>query len=356
MSEKGEPFGLIEARSNARWWMLPLSSRSQARTGLGLFHPVSPFARASKFGGSLACAFGLQRLVFRTKLRLTGFNKLLDLFPGSIASSMAIFTGTDGPHRKTTIQFADCDAKILGYGKLSRSQRVIPWIENEARILNTLSELCLKTVDVPSALSLQKSRKSCLLITDSQKSRQSEMPRELKQAHVDFLKEISARTKRDDWSDQINVMRQRYSKVHSVMSANCSASVAAALDRLAAGPPLPSVLAHGDFTPWNSFSGRRLYVFDWEYAERRTIGYDTVHFAFATRLTQEASKLQNTAITALNSVHPELDVLMTRSALLAYLCNHTLFFAIRELEGQGRIDGWTDSLKMLELIQQLLVA
>ena len=45
----------------------------------------------------------------------------------------------------------------------------------------------------------------------------------------------------------------------------------------ALGPP---VLSHGHFTPWNTFFvDGRLYVFDWEYAERSNpAGYDLIHF------------------------------------------------------------------------------
>lgn len=352
-SERGEPYGLVAARSNARWWLLPLCSGQQARAGLELFHPVSFAARVAKSGASLACRLGLQRLAFGAGPRLSSADRFVSTFPQGAASSLTIFTGTEGPHRKTAIQFTDRGARILGYGKLSRSPQVIPWIETEAQVLQEVGELQLRTADVPRVLDLRRMDSGVLLITDSKKGSTSSMPRTLTRAHVAFLAELAARTEGSDWPSHVEAMRARLAAIKPVMGPEWQARIGAALDRLSVGPELPVVLAHGDFTPWNTFHGDRLYVFDWEYARRDSLGHDALHFTFADRLLQDAARLESTALKVLGSLHTELDA---RQSLLAYLCSNTLLFAQRECDGLRRIDGWADSTRLAPLIDRLLEA
>ena len=355
-SERGDCYGLVAARSNPRWWILPLSSSAQTRAGLELFHPATLAAQVIKSGAAFACSLGLQRFAFRSGPKLTGVRKFAATFPIGTASSVAIFTGTEGPHRKTTVQFSDYESRILGYAKLSRSPQVTPWIEAEARILKEVAALHLETADTPSMLDLRRLNDAVMLITDSKKERNCSTPRALTKAHVNFITELAARTAGTDWPDHVESMRKRFARVRPVMGDICRARVQTAIERLSAGPQLPVVLTHGDFTPWNSFLGRRLYVFDWEYAGRRALGHDIVHFIFATRLFQDPLCLEAAALAALGAVYPDLDATTARLLLLAYLCNHTLLFAQREYEGLRRIDGWMDSTHVLPLIDRLLQA
>lgn len=341
--DAGAHFGIVSGRSNARWWLIPLASGRQARSGLDLFQPMSQMARVSKACAAFTCAVGLQRVVFRAGLRLSGTAALAATFPQGGAAEIAIFTGTDGPHRKTAIQFADAEAEILGYGKLSRSPVVIPWLEAEERNLREVAALSLITADTPCALELRQEGDATLLITDSRKGDDFRTPRALGEAHAAFLAELAARTAGADWSGYLASLRADAAAAKAVLSTEWQARLARTLERLTSGPALTVTLAHGDFTPWNSFLGQRLYVFDWEYAGRRAAGYDAIHFTLASYPNCSVLELRARAIATLARLNLFLTPAEREAALLAYLCDLSLLLARRQAEGLTRIDLWEDA-------------
>lgn len=345
----GSPFGLIRARSNARWWIVPLESSRHAASGLDLFQPASASAKVIKAAARISCQLGLQRQVFRKKLHLSGAEELAASFPTG-ASTCAIFTGTDGPHRKTTLQFIGKNGAIIGYGKLSRSATIIPWLENEAHFLDTIASTQLTSVETPRVKEFRKQSGVVLLLTDSKKNAGFGTPLKLGNAHAEFLNELASKMSGGDWKSYIGNLRHRFEEVKTVLGEIWRQRLLKLLDLLATGPDLPLTLAHGDFTPWNSFQGEKLYVFDWEYAGKRARGYDAAHFTFATMPLAEPDAIWQAATSAITNIHRELSPLDTQQALLAYLCDHTLFYAHRETAGLHRIDNWDGAERMAKTI------
>jgi hypothetical protein len=69
--------------------------------------------------------------------------------------------------------------------------------------------------------------------------------------------------------------------------------------------PLTVGTWHGDWTPWNlAWEGDRLWIFDWEHFGRAPLGFDVLHYVFATEFfgrqrtpDQAATVLRRTGVT-----------------------------------------------------------
>ena len=92
---------------------------------------------------------------------------------------MAFFTGTDGPHRKTTIQLMDNDGAILGYCKMSRKSHIRPYLRNEADMLSHVANLELRSANIPNVLEFRDDASITFLVTNSLKTEQSKIKKRL---------------------------------------------------------------------------------------------------------------------------------------------------------------------------------
>lgn len=352
----GAAFGVIRARSNARWLILPLDDRRQAQSGLDLFQPASASAQAARLGARILCHLGLQRLVFRQQLYLAGVDVLTAQLLAR-ASACAIFTGTDGPHRKTAVQLMEPDGGILGYAKLTRRSLVRPYLAHEARMLRHIEGLKLINAETPALLAFEPGEGSAptVLVTDSRKTSGHTSPREPGSAHLRFLAELAQRT--------AGIGAERAGRELAKLApdprlgGDWARRFRSGLEYLA---PLlsamPVALAHGDFTPWNSFVlGERLYVFDWEYAaEGWPLGYDLAHYLLAS----SDMRAPESAIWRLRSQLAEVfyrgDASAAEAALLMSLLLHAGFYLRRQFDTGGHAQDWGAAANRGALIDILL--
>lgn len=134
-----------------------------------------------------------------------------------------------------------------------------------------------------------------------------------------------------------------------------------AINRLEGEGPQAEVtcsLAHGDFTPWNTFFvDGELYVFDWEYAQANgSIVSDLIHFVLASPRLQRRSagervnEVQARLQTAFGIALPE----NADSHLLRYLLDHTLRYVERSEHQPGPIDAWDGMRQSAELIDLII--
>ncbi len=291
VAEGGRRFSVVKARSNARWWLVPRDDRRAAMAGFQMFHPVSTRAAAAKAAARLAVCVSPRSLPRSGQLRLDGAPDLGSAFGGEIAFH-AYFTGTDGPHRKTTIQLMGPRGRILGYAKLSRVPRIMRFIEAEADTLAELDRLGLHSADVPRVMTTRREDALALLVTDSLKGAQPRIRKRLGPEHLVFLGEIAARTGGVGASDVFEELSGDITALDGRLSPDWTRRFHAGRDALRGTQArLPVCLAHGDFTPWNAFvQSGRLYAFDWEYARHGyPQGYDQLHFILATAGTDPLS-------------------------------------------------------------------
>ena len=67
VAQGGQSYAVIAARSNQRWWLIPLDNRRAAAAGLEMMQPVTPVARMAKAGARAVARFGPHVLLGKGK-------------------------------------------------------------------------------------------------------------------------------------------------------------------------------------------------------------------------------------------------------------------------------------------------
>ena len=356
VAQGGQRYAVIAARSNLRWWLLPLDSRPAAAAGLDMLQPVTRTAKLAKTAARGLALFGPHALLGCGHLRLSRLPDLDETFDGR-ATHMSFFTGTDGPHRKTSMQIMDIDGAILGYAKMSRALHLRPYLRNEANVLTRLKELGLTSVDVPMVQVIRDDDEMTLLITDSLKSSSHSVPLHLGTEHLFFLNELRAKTERLGACDVLDGLERRMAELAPVGGREWTERIASVMALLRpVQDKIPVYLAHGDFTPWNTFlQDGRLYVFDWEYANlARPVGFDLAHFILATiPPDQQLDSLANLLSRTSCEHFIGNKAAAWRSLVLSLSC-HAVFYLKRLLEAGSPLSDWIEGPTRAAMLDRLL--
>jgi len=335
-------YAVIPARSNERWWLIPLASRALFNNGMALFQPVTKVAKFTKKAGSVINAFGLSSLFFREKLFVSEESCLSKFFPGE-RLHYAFFTGTDGPHRKTTIQVMNEKGAIRGFAKVTKNTEIKSNLAREAEALSLLETADLATANVPSVIYFGDVLQASMLVTDTLKTAAAKTVLNIRQPHVQFLAELRGKTalinggRSLDSTITSEMLQERYSEIVMNMPERWRGRINAAIEKASRANYIDNHggLQHGDFTPWNTFFiDGRLYVFDWEYADRiYPYGYDFIHFSCATLNMSGLSPgvLVNALRTSLISHCQTKSLAESNACLLNYFCSNSLFLYGRHL-------------------------
>lgn len=353
---RGEGFLIVGARSNARWWLLPLKSRRGAAMGLEMLQPVTTVALAVKSVAKVVARFGPRSLLRFRALYLSGTPDIGTSFGGR-AETFAYFTGTSGPHRKTTIQVMDGDGDILGYAKYSQNPSVCNFIKREAKALDEIAALNLKTVAIPEVLCAQFAVGSGLLVSDTVKRGGASSPKRLIAKHIAFLKEIQARSRKVGAQGLYARLAADLSKMEPSLSEEWVERFGCAMSLLEGKiSSMPVSYAHGDFTPWNCFELEdRLYLFDWEYAESQyPLGYDHLHFLLATAPTMHATAAMQWCEKELAETWFGGDIQSARLTMLMCLVVHAIFYFQRSIPTNAPSSGFEGERMRAEMIDLLL--
>ena len=356
VAQGGQRYAVIAARSNLRWWLLPLDSRPAAAAGLDMLQPATRAAKLAKTAARGLALLGPHALLGCGHLRLSRLPDLDETFDGR-ATHMSFFTGTDGPHRKTSMQIMDIDGAILGYAKMSRALHLRPYLRNESNVLTRLKELGLTSVDVPTVQVIHDDDEMTLLITDSLKSSSHSVPLHPGIEHLFFLNELCAKTERLGAGDVLDGLERRMVELASVGGTDWTERIASVTALLRpVQDQIPVCLAHGDFTPWNTFlQDGRLYVFDWEYANFAwPVGFDLVHFMLATIPPGQQPQELSRVLERLANAQFDGNERAARQALLLSLACHALLYLGRLAEVQGALMDWGDGPVRAALIDGLL--
>ena len=356
VAQGGQRYAVIAARSNLRWWLLPLDSRPAAAAGLEMLQPVTRAAKLAKTAARGLALLGPHALLGCGHLRLSRLPDLDETFDGR-ATHMSLFTGTDGPHRKTSMQIMDIDGAILGYAKMSRALQLRPYLRNEAKVLTRLKELGLTSVDVPTLQVIRDDDEMTLLITDSLKSSSHTAPLQLGAEHLRFLNELCAKTDRKGAGDALDELERRIVELASVGGTEWTERIASVTALLRpVQDEIPVCLAHGDFTPWNTFlQDSRLYVFDWEYANMTwPVGFDLAHFMLATIPPDQQPHNLPDLLNRISCAHFGGNKRVAWRALLLSLTCHAVFYLGRLLEAGSPLSDWIEGPTRAAMIDCLL--
>lgn len=342
------PFDVLAGRDHRRWFVLPASPRAVRMASLALIQPLRPAARLGKQALAATAALGLPHPWRHCRVHISGTRRVARAFDAS-ASYVAFLTGTASPHRKLTAQWMDARGIIRGYAKVSRTPAVQALLANEGSVLEMLRRIGLHSAVVPRVW-LREFREdgAAILATDSVRTSRQSCCTRLHASHLIFLEELAARTaspRMPDGDGLLRDLRAQVARLPAALTRAWRCRFELALRGLAFAPDLiaPHGLAHGDFTPTNTFThGNRLYVFDWEYAGYAyPADYDLIRFLFSMR-----GPRQRDPAAACRAVESILVHDLGRppaaacARLTAYLCVHALMLAGRRAGADATTLTW----------------
>ncbi|SMH40666.1 phosphotransferase family protein [Mesorhizobium australicum] len=351
----GMMYGVFRARSNDRYWLAPLSPRGATRAGLEMFQPVTSVATLAKQAALLSIGLRVDSFWARQRIRLSGLPRLNVIFCKPVAA-VAYFTGTEGPHRKTAIQFMTHAGDILGYGKLTRSDEVAHYLVAEASTLDRVAQMRLKSAGIPRKLGQGVLGGATWIVTDSRRGRATRVDCSLGAAHVDFLRELAVGTGRSGSTEIVAALLDRASaQADATWSRRFLRGSALAR---AWRDGIETCFAHGDFTPWNCFiDAEGLYVFDWEYAcEGYPVGFDLVRFLLAHPAQVEPREENEAVLAQLVGVHFAGDMARAERHYLLSLLVHAAFYQERQLRVGAPSDRWSDADRYARLVDAATLA
>lgn len=332
-----EPYGVLAGKADSRLFLLPLRPRAACLGSLGLIQPMRFGPRAFKGFFAWTIRLGMARIPLRGRVHVSGVNRVAAAF-GARAAHSAFLTGTAGPHRKLVVQCMDGRGNVMGYAKVSRTPAVHGLLANDAAVMRELRAAGLRTAIVPRVLLHDVRDGTAVLATDTVPAPRGRRPLRLQALHLAFLDELAARTasaRAGDGDALLALWNAQVRDITNGLSSGWRIRFWRALHALEAKTALiaPRGLAHGDFTPVNSFPcGDRLFVFDWEYAGRSyPADFDLIRFLAAATQARPRHAARRVA-----AIQRELARELGRSEeqaharLVAYVCACALRGACRQ--------------------------
>lgn len=269
--------------SNDPRWIVPAFDKKLFISSLALYQPSLLKAKLMKKMAILAAEAGLSGVIAKDRIY---FQKKDDFIRNLFKREhlqYAIFTGTEGSHKKVTVQVMDREGTILGYIKVSDNVETDILLINEAKVLKGLLELEIRNGLFPKTIYHGPIHNVNIHVLDSLKTISSEFSSRLSKSHVVFLAEIFSKTSAQrvfSESKFAHDLKKRIERLETGKMKDSYEMVSDYLERKIGNKEIPFGICHRDFTPWNTFFHKEmLYVFDWEYTEK---GYppllDIYHF------------------------------------------------------------------------------
>lgn len=355
------PFDVLPGRAHLRWFLMPAQPRKVRLASLALIQPLRPAARLFKQAMAVTATLGLPALWRQGRVHVSGIGISARSFDAA-ASQAAFLTGTAGPHRKLTVQWMDGRGRITGYAKVSRAPAVQALLANEASVLDRLRKIGLHTALVPRARLREGSEgDATILATNTVRTPRHSCCTSLHPSHLLFLEELAVRTASPEMPDGdglLRGLRAQVANLATALSAKWRQRFERALQGLAFAPDLvaPRGLAHGDFTPINTFRYQdRVFVFDWEYAGYAyPADYDLIRFLFAIRSARRANPADACiAIETILTRELGRSPAAARARLAAYLCAQALMLAGRRSVVNGNVLNWEGERAMASMLDAL---
>jgi hypothetical protein len=287
-------YGLTPSLEDIRL-IVPLRNKACIAASLALYQPSLKKAKIRKHLAYILGRAGLSSLWIPYRLiisqnahtvSLQGIPTLAKKHFGDHVE-VALFTGTPGYLRKTTIQIMDQTGSILGYCKVSNNTQTKAVLQNEADMLDLLSRLSLGNALTPAKLFAGESHAGDFcLIQSTKKSYMSSAPLIPDDMHLDFLTRLIGQTRREGAfleSPGYCEVAERLTSVCGYADTGKYQELSKALEwasQVLSRNKITLFLAHRDFTPWNTFISKgQLFVFDWEFARSGWIPLaDAFHF------------------------------------------------------------------------------
>jgi hypothetical protein len=287
-------YGLTPSLEDIRL-IVPLRNKACTAASLALYQPSLKKAKMRKYLAYIIGRAGLSSLWIPYRLIISqnshvGSQQGIPAHAKKIFGNhidFALFTGTPGYLRKTTIQIMDHAGSILGYCKIGNNPQTKAVLQNEADMLDLLSRLSLGRALTPTKLFAGESHSGDFcLIQSTKKGHLSSAPLIPGDVHLDFLTRLMEQTGREGAfleSPCYREVAERLTSVYGYADTGKYQELSKALEwasQVLSRNKITLFLAHRDFTPWNTFiSEGQLFVFDWEFARTGWIPLaDAFHF------------------------------------------------------------------------------
>ncbi len=215
----------------------------------------------------------LQKVVFKR------YKGVID--PSIVNTDTVIFTGTRGPNNKE-LHFSKDQGRFT---KIANGRKALSNVKNEhCALLDLDKSRAQYSFDFPKVISFQNQTLVCNVL----KKKAQDL--NLGDEHIESLKEIKntseSQIELHKWASW-KTIEERITRLRT--SKRISKEVVDHLIKLQSSfnpnNRITCALAHGDFTPWNTFLGKseKLCIVDWEMSSSNfPIGYDFFHFLFQT--------------------------------------------------------------------------
>lgn len=350
----GAPYYRL-ANAEGKAWLMPAR---QLQVGMELYQPSGRKGKLLKRLFPLLHRSTLVRRVLqaeslRCELREEVRGHLVKIF-GSRPLCFSIFCGTPCVHRKITMQIS-AGNDILGYAKFTDVGHIASLFQREKDLLGELWQKGLR--DIPQPLFCgQLESGITMFVQSTAKTLRAKTLHRWTPIHDDFLARLYACTRQRlpfEQTDYCRMLQQLSAHFDWLPDADAQQAARWAYGYLMqkwAGRTVDVAACHADFTPWNTFlAGKRLYAFDWEYAERTyPPRLDRYHFFTQTAIFEKhwgAEEIKR-------YIHSEEGAWIDADTYIAYLLDAAARFTLRE---QRRVSGeaarpirlWLDVLASL---------
>lgn len=270
-----EEFAILPSIKNPRW-LIPLKNKELIISSLALYQPSLARAKLLKKMTVLVAKGGLSYLLMKNRVYFQRDDRAIKEIFNRDELYYAFFTGTEGCHRKVTIQVMDEKGRILGYIKVSDNEDIDRLLRNEAGILQDLLRLEIRNGLFPKVIFHGRIDGANILVLDTLKSVHSRFSSKLSDPHVNFLSEIFQKTAKVKRYTDSSFRYELKNRIRNLEDERLEGSEKGIfiksfnyLEEKLMDKKIPFSLCHRDFTPWNTFfHNDMLYVFDWEYAKK----------------------------------------------------------------------------------------
>lgn len=199
--------------------------------------------------------------------------------------SLTFTIGTPGAFQKVAALAWSESIEPIAFAKVASTRPAAEKLQNEARMISTLRDQADLDNQLPSVIGLDDYGEGAVLLQSLAPLGTS--PAHWSSEHDRFLRRVADATAvRHDFAESHMWQRTQaiglalLNKVSAPWPTRISQSLAV-LEASLCGQVSDLVVAHRDFTPWNTRTREdgTLFVYDWEFAEAGyPIGFDRLHF------------------------------------------------------------------------------
>jgi len=259
----------------------------------------------------------------------------------------AIFTGTTGENRKAIICY-EKKGQTTQFLKMPLTKSAQKLIFNEGRQLQNIQSQNFKYLVYPTSRLIGNS-----LLLSNVRPAQPVAVKNLSRNHFLVLKELYSFTASTQplstlpvWKSILNdlsiIRNTPIQNNISIQQVNhLSKLLELLLERIDSNQSISVALAHGDFTPWNTYvTAKAVHVYDWELAKRLPLLYDCFHYLFQTNILINKKPFQEIKV-AIN--HLEQNEIV-QSILKDYPIEFNLAYQFYLLQAHWLIHTWTKAI------------